>query len=285
MLAVFTGLAALLISPIPSPHPGAKPLPAGPSAALAAGKTQTVFLPLIFRPAAAMPVASSDLPVRSFEQRVLESVNTIRMARGLAPLRLTRELDQAAQSHSQDMADHNTLSHSGTDGSSPWERFRKVGYAMAYGGENIAAGAPGDPERIVNAWMASDGHRANILNGNYAETGAGYAYNASSDGAYWTQDFGSRAGVLPVVINGDALIASSHVVTLYLYNDKGGGLSATDVMISNEPGFVNKTWEPYRETRVWTLAPGTGWRTVYVQFRRVDGSTTQSSDDIFVKAP
>ncbi len=87
------------------------------------------------------------------------------------------------------------FSHIGVNGSSPQDRAAKAGYQYSRFGENIAAGYV-TPQEVVDAWMTSEGHRANILNQNYKEMGVGCYYLANDTGNvnynyYWTQDFGT----------------------------------------------------------------------------------------------
>lgn len=115
--------------------------------------------------------------------RVLQLTNYYRQRARLAPLQFNSRLSAAAQAHSNDMASRNSLSHTGSDGSSFSIRLSRYGYRFRWGGENIAQGQRSSDE-VVNAWMNSSGHRANILNPNFREMGIGY------NNRYWTQTFG-----------------------------------------------------------------------------------------------
>ena len=88
------------------------------------------------------------------------------------------------------MATHNYFDHTGTDGSTFVTRVQATGYSGSTVGENIAWGW-GTPSSVVNAWMNSAPHKANILNCSFHATGVGLAY-ASNGTAYWTQEFGSK---------------------------------------------------------------------------------------------
>lgn len=130
-----------------------------------------------------------------FALEVIEWVNIEREARNLHPLSYNEELTLAARLHSQDMGDQNYFDHTSLDGRRFYERIADAGYDYRISGENIAAGYP-TPEAVVDAWMNSDGHRANILHPDYCDIGVGYAAVSGSDFYhYWTQDFGRRAGV------------------------------------------------------------------------------------------
>lgn len=128
-------------------------------------------------------------PVSSWQDQMVASVNSYRAAAGLPPLTRCPTLDAAAQSHSQDQANRNTMSHTGGDGSNITIRANRAGYTGWTGlAENVAYGQ-GDVNTVITAWTNSAGHRANIL-GAYTHVGVGLA--GSSNGTpYWTQDFGS----------------------------------------------------------------------------------------------
>ncbi|WP_242059955.1 CAP domain-containing protein [Oscillatoria sp. FACHB-1407] len=131
----------------------------------------------------------------TFVERVVSLTNAFRQQFGLQPLTLNSKLNTAAQTHSQNMAVQDFFSHTGADGSQPWDRMTRAGYRWSRAAENIAAGQQ-TPEAVVDAWMNSPGHRANILNANFREIGVGY-YELTNDtgnvnyGRYWTQNFGT----------------------------------------------------------------------------------------------
>ena len=124
--------------------------------------------------------------------RLLELVNEARAearscgARGwfdaTHPLALEARLVRAAQGHSDDMNANGFFSHTGSDGSSPPDRVTREGYVWAAVGETIARGQS-TPERVVDAWLASDGHCAILMSTRYTELGAGEASR------YWTLVF------------------------------------------------------------------------------------------------
>lgn len=132
-----------------------------------------------------------------FEAEALRLVNLRRAAgancgaRGsfaAAPaLRWQAQLASAAHGHSVDMATRDYFSHTGFDGRSAGERVTASGYAWSTTGENIAAGYP-TTQAVVDGWMGSAGHCANLMNPNYTEMGLACAQNgASRYGRYWTQ--------------------------------------------------------------------------------------------------
>ncbi|MBI4780713.1 MAG: hypothetical protein HY785_05260 [Oscillatoriophycideae cyanobacterium NC_groundwater_1537_Pr4_S-0.65um_50_18] len=130
----------------------------------------------------------------TFITEVLRLTNEFRAQNGLALLTANLELNAAAQGHSEDMADQDYFDHVGKNGSSFSDRAKLIGYEPATG-ENIAAGNP-TPESVVQTWIDSPGHRANILNPSSTELGVGYAYlendtGSTNYGHYWTQVFGT----------------------------------------------------------------------------------------------
>lgn len=126
----------------------------------------------------------------AFEQEVLKLTNEFRQENGLKPLVIDWNLDKAADLHSKDMAEKDYFSHTGQDGSRPWQRAQREGYETRFVGENIAAGYR-TAEDVVDGWINSPGHRANMLNKDYNEIGIGYFKEANDRyGTYWTQKFG-----------------------------------------------------------------------------------------------
>ncbi|KAG1704628.1 hypothetical protein DVH05_005556 [Phytophthora capsici] len=120
---------------------------------------------------------------------MLASVNAQRAAQGLSPLCLNSKLMAASMGHSVDMASKNFMSHTGSDGSTMAQRVTAAGYKWTRVAENVAAGQV-NVDAVMNSWMNSPGHRANIL-GDYTMLGTAYAYNSGSTYRhYWTQNFG-----------------------------------------------------------------------------------------------
>jgi len=101
-----------------------------------------------------------------------------------APLTLDARLTRAAQLHSQDMQATGIFSHTGSNGSSVGERASAQGYVWSRIGEDIAWGFP-TSRAVVQAWLASPGHCANIMDPKFQHLGTGVA------GTYWTLDFGT----------------------------------------------------------------------------------------------
>jgi len=107
-------------------------------------------------------------------------------------LLLNDQLNSAATKHATDMATYNYFSHTGRDGSTPWARMTREGYVWRRAGENIAAGYT-TARAVVDGWLRSPGHCANLMNANFKDLGVGYAYGASSTyKRYWVQNFGAK---------------------------------------------------------------------------------------------
>ena len=127
---------------------------------------------------------------------VLDRLNLIRAAGGRCgdrefppspPLERSALLDQAAQTHADDMARNSFLAHTGSDGSNPGDRVSGAGYEWRVVAENVASGQT-SADDIAATWLASAGHCANLMDAKYSETGIAYALNPG-DGRdiYWVQ--------------------------------------------------------------------------------------------------
>lgn len=128
-------------------------------------------------------VAEAD-SVAGFEAQVVELTNAERAKYDLAPLKAYNPLMKVARAKSQDMASNNYFSHTSPTYGSPFDQIKAAGITYRAAGENIAQGQR-TPEEVVQAWMNSEGHRANILNSSFTHIGIGYVEN----GNYWTQQF------------------------------------------------------------------------------------------------
>jgi len=226
---------------------------------------------------------ASELPSEPLGHQLVHLTNLKRVSQGLPPLKAAPELMAAAQFHSNWMASHNCFDHN-CPGEPGWvARIVNAGY-VNYGllGENIAGGQS-TANAAVSAWMASPGHRANMLNSGFREAGGGYAYSASTRyGHYWTLDFGSRDDdqgfpLYPVIINNEAWSTTSPQVELYVH---GSGW-AEEMRFQNQNGSWSQ-WEPFSANKSWTLSCGTP-ATVYAQIKQ--GATIlETSDEIHLDA-
>ncbi|NJR64590.1 MAG: CAP domain-containing protein [Leptolyngbyaceae cyanobacterium CRU_2_3] len=131
----------------------------------------------------------------SFAKQVVELTNNYRRQNGLAALTENSKLVAIAQAYSQTMATQDFFAHQGLDGSQPWDRMTAGGYKWFRSAENIAAGQL-TPEEVVQGWIDSPGHRANLLDSRVKEIGVGYFFLSNDLGkvnykTYWTQEFGA----------------------------------------------------------------------------------------------
>ncbi|MER7910308.1 sigma-70 family RNA polymerase sigma factor [Streptomyces sp. NPDC096068] len=125
----------------------------------------------------------------SVEEQVIALVNAERAKEGCGAVTGNSLLAKAAQGHSDDMAARDFFDHTNPDGAGPGERVTATGYGWSTYGENIAMGQQ-TAEQVMEAWMNSPGHRANILNCSFKELGVGL--HTGDGGPYWTQVFGAR---------------------------------------------------------------------------------------------
>jgi uncharacterized protein YkwD len=147
----------------------------------------------------ASTIPSTDT-VRQVERTVLCLVNRERTSRGLKSLKSDGKLAKAADKHSSDMVDRRYFDHVSPGGGTMADRIKATGWisgARSYAfAENIAwgTGRLSSPKSIVEGWMNSAGHRANILNGRYTRLGVGVALGTprERDGATYTTNFGAK---------------------------------------------------------------------------------------------
>ena len=140
--------------------------------------------PALIYPGQVLNIPLTDSSVVNYENEVIRLVNEIRVKNGLKSLTADWELSRVARYKSQDMKDNNYFSHTSPTYGSPFEMIKNFGISFRSAGENIAKGQK-SPQAVVNAWMNSSGHRANILNSSYTKIGVGYV----ASGNYWTQMF------------------------------------------------------------------------------------------------
>lgn len=244
-------------------------------------------------------------PAATQEEQIAELVNIQRAACPVsgwctgprAPLKFLPLLTGVADEHSESMAIHDYFSHCDfTSGTNSGQRATAAGYIWNFVGENIAAGNS-TASATMAQWMNSSGHRNNILSSNYRELGAGYYrqtgdlsnidYDANGDcdctdagencsfnalQYYWTQVFGARTSVYPMIIEGEKHQVTTGTVALYVYGPAG----ADDMRFSND-GVTWSNWQTYQAETTWQLAGGDGLRTVFSEVR--NGSTVYPACD------
>ena len=140
--------------------------------------------PDLIYPGQVLTIPQISSAVTSFESEVVRLVNEIRVQNGLKPLTANWELSRVARHKSQDMRDQGYFSHTSPTYGTPFQMIKSFGLSFRTAGENIAKGYA-TPQAVVNGWMNSSGHRANILNASYTQIGVGYV----AQGHYWTQMF------------------------------------------------------------------------------------------------
>ncbi|MEV7372149.1 CAP domain-containing protein [Streptomyces sp. NPDC090301] len=198
----------------PSATPSTKPTPKAtptPSKAPAKAPTKTPTKPPAPRKTTAAPTTKAPAPKpepkpdptteapvettaapstadrgEAAEAEVVRLVNVERAKVGCSPVTADARLAALAGAFSEDMAARGFFDHTDPDGATPWARAEKAGVS-GLGGENIARGQA-DAAAVMESWMNSDGHRANILNCDFTTLGVGVHF--ADGGPWWTQDFG-----------------------------------------------------------------------------------------------
>ncbi|WP_409347113.1 CAP domain-containing protein [Paenibacillus sp. MBLB4367] len=117
-----------------------------------------------------------------YAQQVLDLVNQERSKAGLKPLSMSSGLTKVAMAKAQDMYNNNYFDHQSPTYGSPFDMMKSFGITYNSAGENIAKGQS-SPAEVMNQWMNSPGHRANILNSSFTQIGIAY-YNSE-----WVQEF------------------------------------------------------------------------------------------------
>lgn len=148
--------------------------------------------PASSKPASSQTASSAGTPSQTagysaFQNEVVRLVNVERAKNGLTALTPDATIMKTATLKSQDMAKNNYFSHTSPTYGSPFDLMKKYGVSYRTAGENIAMGQT-TPAQVMNGWMNSAGHRANILNSSYTKIGVGVAQNAAGQ-YYWTQHF------------------------------------------------------------------------------------------------
>ncbi|NJM96742.1 MAG: CAP domain-containing protein [Phormidesmis sp. RL_2_1] len=158
---------------------------------------QTVSTSTDYGSKSAVGIAADCSQLTGFFSELLTLTNKARQDAGVGPLRFSYQLGQSAQNYAQYMGTANFFSHTGLDGSNPTSRIAATGYQAQYVGENLGAGYT-NATSVFQGWMASAGHRANILAADFTEVGFG-AFDAtgkpdSTYGFYWAQNFAKPVG-------------------------------------------------------------------------------------------
>ena len=151
----------------------------------------------------------------NFDRRILELVNQERSAAGLDPLGIDRQLDTAANLHTDRMVQADRMSHQLPGQAGLGDRVSNAGYDWIGLGENVAAGYT-TPEAVVDGWMNSPKHRENILNSDFTDIGIGYENAPDNNGnfddydTYWTQVFGTQSNNSTLENNVDSNVGENN---------------------------------------------------------------------------
>jgi uncharacterized protein YkwD len=162
------------------------------------GSMRTPFAARAVAVAVALALAAPAPARADAVETILSSINAIRAKAGCGPLKLNKALMAAAKTHATNMAEDDFFGHRGKDGRGFASRIRSQGYVYGLAAENIAAGQK-TPAKAVQAWVDSPGHRRNILNCRFRDTGIAMVYQpddrplrGQNKGLryYWVQLFG-----------------------------------------------------------------------------------------------
>lgn len=146
----------------------------------------------------------SRVALSSLDHGVLSDINAFRAAHGLAPLKLSASLTEAARSHSVEMENDGYFAHDSYDGEAFWKRIQAYYPTASYGywsvGENLLWSSPDvDAEGALTMWEASPEHRRNLLDPHWRQIGISAVHAASAPGVFGgqavtivTTDFGVR---------------------------------------------------------------------------------------------
>ena len=157
------------------------PVQEKPEAKAPVQQTPAVKEPVVQQPTTEV---KEEVKVTSEIQQVVNLTNQERAKAGLKALQIDTKLTQSAQAKSQDMKNKNYFSHTSPTYGSPFDQMKSMGITYKSAAENIAMGQRSAAE-VVDAWMKSPGHKANIMNGSFTHIGVGL----SDSGYYWTQQF------------------------------------------------------------------------------------------------
>ena len=204
----------------------------------------------------------------TFELRVVELVNQERANHGnLPPLKRVTSLTGAARYHATDLGVDNYFEHDSYDRNGgtlnymcdTFERMSLWYQNWRTAAENIAAGQQ-TPTDVVADWMASSGHRSNILNQEFTEIGVGFYTGTGDYGTYWVQNFGARREVYPLIINRDSPTTDDRAVDVYIYG------AWSEMRLRNNRGAWSD-WRPFASSFTWTLGEGSGAHTITAELR------------------
>jgi len=176
--------------PVTQAKPEAPKAPVKPEAPKAPVKPETPQAPA--KPETPQAPAKPEAPANntaasSQEAQVVDLVNQERAAQGLPALKYNAELSKVAEAKAADLRDRGYFDHNSPTYGSPFDMMKSFGIKYTAAGENIAKGQR-TPAAVMDGWMNSPGHRANILNSNFTEIGVGHVTDSNGTN-YWVQMF------------------------------------------------------------------------------------------------
>ncbi len=235
------------------------------------------------------PATLQGMPPRDFAALL----NQARQAEGLAPLGWSTLLAQAAQRHADDLAAHNLIDTTGSDGSTYRQRIRETGYRAWNDGllvhETFWVGLGNAANAMT--WFRNEAHEWDtFVDPRYREIGVGYA--ESQNIHYFVISLGSRPGVLPVFINEGAEATAYPQIVIRLTNEEAVPLGegrwigkAIEVRIGETPNLEDAPWQPWEPLLPWVLSTNTpNDYAIYVEYRDGAGRTAISQDTIRLAA-
>jgi hypothetical protein len=211
-------------------------------------------------------------PLPSPALEVAVAINHTRVSQGLLPLKINRDMTNAAQWYAEDLAARQTSrAHIDSTGRDPFQRMRDFGVpAYEFAAENACAGFK-SPADALDGWMRSRGHRRNILTTEAREIGVG---SASRGRPSYVALFAGLRHCYPVVINCDEPATRETVVSLAIHGE--GRFSQLRL---SADGFSWTAWRPFQSDVEFALDFAPGLKRVYVEMRH-GRETRRESDEI-----
>ncbi|MGL4650835.1 MAG: CAP domain-containing protein, partial [Caldilineaceae bacterium] len=209
-------------------------------------------------------------------------LNVYRRQAGVPPLRWNREMSDASRWFANDaVMTKPACSHTDSLGRGPGTRLRAFGYRDPIKWSEVIACGFTEPAAVVQAWVSSPAQAALLLDPALREAGPGYYYSVERQRGYVVLKVSGDKSFAPMVINDENPKTATPEVTLTIHNQAH---SPVEMKVSNTGLFADVAWEPFKLEKLWTLAPGIGWKTVFVLTRDRVGRTTLLSDQIYLGA-
>lgn len=237
--------------------------------------------PVPLAPAACEPLPPGSTP-ESQANSMIVALNQWRVANGYTAVAYNDRLANAALDHTQDMSQHNYISHTGRNGSTPGQRATAAGYNYTVVGENLEAGLV-DAAAIIQRWWQQSAPHLYVMQMPVREIGVGYVYDPNDragvdlgDGQtggpychYWTLMVGTRSLVYPVVINRGAATTNSRNVLVSIAAGNASGIAEIpSVRFASQPQWDGVPWVAFTGQEFpFVLPAGDGVKTIYGQVK------------------